>query len=135
MASHQVRQIEDALGVRLFERAHRRVVLTEAGERVYAAISNAFRDIDETLREVRAQGETRTSLTVQVTPSFGSRWLARRLQRFWAEYPEIDLRIYHALPHEQIDVRRVDLAIKWGHGNWEPQSLLRSVPAPDDTAG
>src|SRR5665647_2687377 len=88
--SHQVRQIEDALGVRLFERAHRRVVLTEAGERVYAAISNAFRDIDETLREVRARGETRTSLTVQVTPSFGSRWLARRLQRFWAEYPEID---------------------------------------------
>lgn len=118
--SHQVRQIEDALGVRLFERAHRRVVLTEAGERVYAAISNAFRDIDETLREVRAQGETRTSLTVQVTPSFGSRWLARRLQRFWAEYPEIDLRIYHALPHEQIDMRRVDLAIKWGRGNWEP---------------
>lgn len=116
--SHQVRQIEEELGVRLFDRAHRRVVLTEAGNRVYSTISNAFRDIESTLREVRAQGETKTTLTVQVTPSFGSRWLARRLHWFWAEYPEIDLRIYHALPHEQYDVRRVDLAIKWGQKNW-----------------
>ncbi len=116
--SHQVRQIEEVLGVRLFDRAHRRVVLTEAGNRVYGTISNAFRDIDSTLREVRAQGETKTTLTVQVTPSFGSRWLARRLHWFWAEYPEIDLRIYHALPHEQYDVRRVDLAIKWGQKSW-----------------
>ncbi len=118
--SHQVRQIEDALGVRLFERAHRRIVLTEAGERVFATISNAFRDIDTTLRDVRAQGDVKSTLTVQVTPSFGSRWLARRLHWFWAQYPEIDLRIYHALPHEQYDVRRVDLAIKWGHGLWAP---------------
>lgn len=116
--SHQVRQIEEALGVRLFERAHRRVSLTEAGERVYATIAAAFRDIETTLHEVRRQGETRPTVTVQVTPSFGSRWLARRLHRFWSEHPEIDLRIYHALPHEQYDVRRVDLAIKWGHGHW-----------------
>ncbi|NDP48181.1 MAG: transcriptional regulator GcvA [Sulfuriferula multivorans] len=116
--SHQVRQIEEMLGVRLFERAHRRVTLTDAGTRVYGTISSAFRDIDSTLREVRAQGEAKATLTVQVTPSFGSRWLARRLHWFWAEYPEIDLRIYHALPHEQYDMRRVDLAIKWGHKNW-----------------
>ena len=116
--SHQVRQIEEVLGVRLFERAHRRVTLTDAGTRVYGTISNAFRDIDSTLREVRAQGEAKMTLTVQVTPSFGSRWLARRLHWFWAEYPEIDLRIYHALPHEQYDVRHVDLAIKWGHKSW-----------------
>ena len=116
--SHQVRHIEEVLGVRLFERAHRRVTLTDAGIRVYGTISNAFRDIDSTLREVRAQGEAKMTLTVQVTPSFGSRWLAHRLHWFWAEYPEIDLRIYHALPHEQYDVRRVDLAIKWGHKSW-----------------
>ena len=58
---------------------------------------------------------------MQVTPSFGALWLARRLQRFWTAYPEIDLRIYHALPHETHDVRRVDLAIRWGSGNWEGQ--------------
>jgi DNA-binding transcriptional LysR family regulator len=118
--SHQVRQVEEALGVRLFERAHRRIVLTEAGERVFATIARAFGEIDSTLREVRAQVERKSTLTVQVTPSFGSRWLARRLHWFWAEHPEIDLRIYHALPHEQFDARRVDLAIKWGHGNWGP---------------
>lgn len=116
--SHQVRQIEEMLGVRLFERANRRVTLTDPGERVYATISSAFRDIDSTLREVKSQGEARTALTVQVTPSFGSRWLARRLHWFWAEHPEIDLRIYHALPHEQYDMHRVDLAIKWGHKKW-----------------
>lgn len=118
--SHQIRQIEEDLGVRLFERAHRRVVLTEAGTDLYGTIANAFRDIDNKLRQVRAQGDVKATLTVQVTPSFGSRWLARRLHWFWAKYPEIDLRIYHALPHEQFDVQRVDLAIKWGHGNWAP---------------
>lgn len=83
--SHQVRHIEEVLGVRLFERAHRRVTLTDAGTRVYGTISNAFRDIDSTLREVREQGEAKMTLTVQVTPSFGSRWLAHRLHWFWAE--------------------------------------------------
>lgn len=118
--SHQVRQVEDALGARLFDRANRKIVLTDAGERLFDTVSRAFADIDSTLREVRGQAQRKSTLTVQVTPSFGSRWLARRLHWFWADHPEIDLRIYHALPHEQFDAHRVDLAIKWGHGNWGP---------------
>ena len=118
--SHQVRQIEDALGVRLFERTHRRVVLTEAGERLFTAVGAAFREIDGALRDVSEAGQQKRSVTVQVTPSFGSRWLARRLHSFWAAHPEIDLRIYHALPHEQHGAHRVDMAVKWGSGNWAP---------------
>ena len=118
--SHQVRQIEEALGVRLFERTHRRVVLTEAGERLFTAVGAAFREIDGALRDVSEAGQQKRTVTVQVTPSFGSRWLARRLHYFWAAHPEIDLRIYHALPHEQHGAHRVDMAVKWGSGNWAP---------------
>jgi len=118
--SHQVRQVEDALGVRLFERTHRRVTLTDEGERLFAAVTAGFREIDNGLRDVSDAGTQKKTVTVQVTPSFGSRWLARRLHYFWAAYPEIDLRIYHALPHEQHGAHRVDMAIRWGSGNWAP---------------
>ena len=121
--SHQIRQLEETLGVRLFERAHRRVVLTAPGERLLKSVAPAFSEIDGALRDLCDAGHQKTTLTVQVTPSFGSRWLARRLHSFWAAHPEIDLRIYHALPHEQHDAHRVDMAVKWGTGNWP---LMRS---------
>lgn len=131
--SHQIRQIEETLGIRLFERAHRRVVLTPAGERLLKSVSAAFGEIDGALRDLREAGNQRTTVTVQVTPSFGSRWLARRLHSFWAAHPEIDLRIYHALPHEQHDAHRVDMAVKWGTGNWpsmRSEKLLGAVLLP-----
>jgi len=131
--SHQIRQIEDALGVRLFERAHRRVVLTLPGERLFKSVAAAFSEIDGALRDVCDAGHQKTTVTVQVTPSFGSRWLARRLHSFWAAHPEIDLRIYHALPHEQHDAHRVDMAVKWGSGNWpsmRSEKLLGAVLLP-----
>ena len=131
--SHQIRQIEEALGVRLFERTHRRVVLTPPGERLFKSVAAAFSEIDGALRDVCDAGLQKTTVTVQVTPSFGSRWLARRLHSFWAAYPEIDLRIYHALPHEQHDAHRVDMAVKWGAGNWSPmrsEKLFGAVLLP-----
>ena len=131
--SHQIRQIEEALGVRLFERAHRRVVLTLPGERLFKSVAAAFSEIDGALRDLCDDGHQKTTVTVQVTPSFGSRWLARRLHSFWAAHPEIDLRIYHALPHEQHDAHRVDMAVKWGSGNWpsmRSEKLLGAVLLP-----
>ena len=131
--SHQVRHVEEALGVRLFERSHRRVVLTQAGERLFKAVGAAFSEIDAALRDVSDAGLQKKSVTVQVTPSFGSRWLSLRLHSFWAGHPEIDLRIYHALPHEQHDAHRVDMAVKWGNGNWSPlrsEKLFGAVLLP-----
>ena len=131
--SHQIRQLEEALGVRLFERAHRRVVLTLPGERLFKSVAAAFSEIELALLDLREAGHQKTTVTVQVTPSFGSRWLARRLHYFWAAHPEIDLRIYHALPHEQHDAHRVDMAIKWGSDNWpsmRSEKLLGAVLLP-----
>jgi DNA-binding transcriptional LysR family regulator len=118
--SHQIRQLEDALGAPLFERSHRRVALTDAGQRLFSTVSMAMHSIEHTLRDIRERGQTQPTLTVLVTPSLGARWLARRLHRFWTTNPEIDLHIYHALPHEQYALRRVDLAIRWGYGNCLP---------------
>jgi len=118
--SHQIRQLEDTLDAQLFERSHRRVALTDAGQLLFATVSMALRSIEQTLRELRERGQGPPTLTVLVTPSLGARWLARRLHRFWKLHPEIDLHIYHALPHEQYAQRRVDLAIRWGDGSCTP---------------
>lgn len=118
--SHQIRHLEDALGAPLFDRSHSRVVLTDAGQHLFSPVSLALRSIEQALRDVREQVQTQPKLTVLVTPSLGARWLARRLHRFWTRNPEIDLHIYHALPHEQFQLRRVDLAIRWGNGSCTP---------------
>ncbi len=118
--SHQIRQLEESLQTPLFERSHRRVVLTGAGQRLFATVSTALGGIERTLRDISEQGQTQPTLTVLVTPSLGARWLARRLHRFWARNPEIDLHIYHALPHEQYAQRRVDLALRWGNHGCAP---------------
>ena len=119
--SHQIRQLEEALGSPLFERSHRRVSLTDAGERLFATVSTAMHSIENTLRDIQEARHAQPTLTVLVTPSLGARWLARRLHRFWMSHPEIDLHIYHALPHEQYALRRIDLAIRWGNGACTPQ--------------
>jgi len=81
--SHQIKLLEEQFGVRLFHRAHRAVVLTDAG-RVYAEeVSAAFAKIEMATREL---GRTAKSdiLTVHSTPSFATQWLMPRLARFSA---------------------------------------------------
>lgn len=50
--SHSLRTLENRLGVRLFNRTTRSVALTEAGERLYARLKPAFRDIDDALEDL-----------------------------------------------------------------------------------
>ena len=115
--SHQIRHLEDWFGVALFSRNKRQLTLTDSGAQLYPVVSQALDRIAEVSCRIH-QSIDRATLTVSVTPTFGSRWLASRLGRFWAAYPEIDLRIHHSV--QLIDFKRddVDLAIRWGLGPW-----------------
>ncbi len=115
--SHQVRQLEEWFGVPLFSRGKRRLALTEAGAQLFPAVSEALDRIAEASCRIR-DTPMRPSLTVSVTHTFGSRWLAARLGKFWVEHPQIDLRIHHSI--HLVDLARddVDMAVRWGLGHW-----------------
>ncbi len=115
--SHQVRALEEHLGVRLFRRFTRKLVLTDEGRRLYPVVSDAFERIARAVQDIGDEGAHRM-LTVSLTPSFGSRWLVGRLGRFRQDHPEIDLRLHHSLDTADFVTDDVDMAVRWGRGNW-----------------
>ncbi len=115
--SHQVKALEDHLGVALFRRLTRRLVLTEAGRSLHPAVGEAFDGIAEAVQRLRG-GEAGRTVTVSLTPSFGARWLSQRLGRFWAAHPQIDLRLHHSVHLADFRREEVDLAVRWGRGSW-----------------
>lgn len=130
--SHQIRHLEDWFGLALFNRNKRQLALTDSGAQLYPVISQALDRIAEASCRIR-QSTDHATLTVSVTPTFGSRWLASRLGRFWEEYPEIDLRIHHSV--QLVDFKRddVDLTIRWGLGPWPEvvaEKLMEATAVP-----
>ncbi len=115
--SHQIKGLEERLGIALFRRLNRALVLTEAGQRLYPATRDAFDRLAEAVEGLRARTTT-GPLTVSVLPSFAAKWLVPRLSRFQERYPDIDLRI--AALERLVDLARddVDVAIRFGAGNW-----------------
>lgn len=115
--SHQIKALEADLGVSLFRRITRGVLLTEAGQTYLPVLRDAFDAIAEATARVRADEESGL-LTVTTTPSFAARWLVPRLGGFYADHPEIDVRLYPSI--ELIDFARddVDVAVRFGGGDW-----------------
>lgn len=115
--SHQVKALEDDLGLRLFRRMTRKLALTAEGRALLPVVSEAFDRIAETARALTAETGPK-ALTVSLTPSFGTRWLARRLSRFWREHSDIDLRLHHSIQVTDFARDEVDMAVRWGRGVW-----------------
>jgi DNA-binding transcriptional LysR family regulator len=115
--SHQIRLLEDTLGVKLFRRLPRRLLLTDAGQELLAGARDAFTRLGTAVERV-ASGGLRGALTISSTVTFAWRWLVPRLQRFQSAHPEIDLRLDAS--QRAVDFHRegVDAAIRYGRGNW-----------------
>src|SRR6185437_9009315 len=115
--SHQIKSLEEELGVALLERAGRGVRLTDEGERFAARVRIALAEIAEAVREAGDRRNPR-QLRITVLPSFAARWLLPRIGRFIAAHREIDVdvRASNALA----DFRRedLDLGIRHGLGDW-----------------
>jgi LysR family transcriptional regulator, glycine cleavage system transcriptional activator len=113
--SHQVRALEDQLGIPLFRRSTRRLTLTREGLRLQPAATEAFDILRQALTEIGREGRL---LSITTTPSFGARWLAPRLARFAERHPEIDLSIRHTQTVLDLAAEGLDLGIRWGKGRW-----------------
>jgi len=86
--SHQIRELEDQLEVKLFHRNSRAVALTAAGEILAKAVDEAF---DGLSRAVAQMKSTKPRLRVTSPPSFAAKWLVPRLDRFLARAPDVDV--------------------------------------------
>jgi len=115
--SQQIRALEDWLGVKLIKRVGRSIALTESGAMYAAGLLNAFEGILEATRQVKAYNDT-GPVNVTTTPTFASRWMVPRLNRFRAEYPDVVVRI--SPETELVDLARedVDMGVRYGSGNW-----------------
>lgn len=89
--SHSVRQLEEALRVRLFDRTGRRVQPTLEGLALLARLTTAFAEIREGLEDVGQRGAT--LLRLHAAPSFAALWLVPRLKAFTTRHPGIELRL------------------------------------------
>lgn len=124
--SRQVQALEDFLGVKLFERRHKALALTEAGQAYHRSVALALAEIRSATQRLReAQGGR--VLTVTTTISFASIWLVPRLARFRKAHPGIDVRI--AATHEVLDMARegIDVAIRDVPSGREPPDSVRLV--------
>ena len=115
--SHQIKGLETQLGVRLFRRSPRGLLLTDAGQTYLSDIRDAFHGLYQATDRLLSRDAT-GALTVSVLPSFASSWLVPRLPGFAAAYPDITLRITADDRKVNFDREDVDLAIRFGHGDY-----------------
>lgn len=115
--SQLLKVLERHLGVALFRRVNRGVLLTSAGQNYLPAVRNAFRQISEATRRVAAAADSGI-LTVSVTPFFASAWLVPRLGAFQAAHPGIDLRVLTGKGLSDFSRDGVDLAVRHGLGRY-----------------
>ena len=115
--SHQIKALEQDLGVALFKRMNRRLALTDEGQSLLPFVRGAFEQISAGVRELErfCCGGT---LTVTAPPTFASEWLVPRLGRLHLAHPEIDLRLNAS--SRTVDLLRegIDCGIRHGEGNW-----------------
>ena len=122
--SRQIQSLEEQLGVVLFQRRPKDLVLTQAGETLYRTASEVLRQVREAMDNLDAAGRAE-ALTVTCTVSFASLWLIPRLTAFRQERPGVDVRI--AADNNLLDLerQRMDVAIRFCTPKLAPDHATR----------
>jgi LysR family glycine cleavage system transcriptional activator len=113
--SHQIRGLEDLLGLKLFHRRARAIELTPAARLIYPGIRTGFDSLREALEQLDRGKEDRV-LVVSATPGLTAKWLVPRLYRFLAKHPEIDTRITASVGYANFTSDGVDVGIRLTNG-------------------
>ncbi|THH35859.1 LysR family transcriptional regulator [Aliishimia ponticola] len=127
--SQQLRALEDHLGLALLDRSGRAMTLTPEGRALAAATLEGFGKMAGAVAELTG-AEADRPLQISTTASFAANWLMPRLGGFRAEYPEIDLVISAAPQRVDPAPGGVDLALRYGDGDWSgvDSELLMGAP-------
>lgn len=112
--SHQIRSLQSELGITLFEKSGRGLMLTEQARAYVQRIESAFKEIEEATLDVTTHNRHR--LRISTIPSFAARWLLPRLGDFIATCPDVDVEVQSS--HRAADVKggEVDIGIRFDTG-------------------
>jgi len=122
--SRQIKELEDQLGVVLFQRRHRALALTEAGHQFYAAAAQALSTMRAATDRLRAQ-TGRKALAVTTTHSFAALWLIPRLAGFTRDHPGVDVRITADTKVQDLERDGLDLALRHGPASLAGPNAIR----------
>jgi LysR family transcriptional regulator, glycine cleavage system transcriptional activator len=129
--SHQIRTLEEYLGIQLFHRYNRALELTDAARASLPKLREGFECLAQAVERLRAH-QSGGLLTVSAAPSFAARWLMPRLHRFIAAHPEVDVRVSARMRRVSVDgkgdvaeratveawLEDSDIALLYGRGNY-----------------
>jgi LysR family glycine cleavage system transcriptional activator len=126
--SHQMRILEQHLGLPLFVRLPRRLTLTPEGQAYARELGHVFERVAQATAALRAD-PGREQLSLTTTQSVAARWLTPRLGRFIAGHPDTDLRLIATERFVDFAREPVDVGIRFGYGRY---AGLRSEKVMDD---
>lgn len=115
--SHQVRALEEELGVTLFARHGKRIAITPEGENFAATLRKALTEIAAAADVLRADAKQK-KLTVTALPSFAARWLAPRLGQFIEQNSDLEVMLQSSSHLTDFVRESVDVGIRFGKGNY-----------------
>ena len=130
--SQQIRLLEEHVGVELFQRDGRRVVLTDAGKASAMILKEAFEKMFEATRVMKS-GTQKGRVTVSAAPSFAAKWLMPRLYDFSAANEDIDVWVSADMAPVDFAVSDIDLAVRYGNGHYaglNTEHLLAEAVVP-----
>jgi DNA-binding transcriptional LysR family regulator len=122
--SRQIKELEDQLGVPLFQRRHRALALTEAGHQFYAAAAQALATMRSATDRLRAHAGKK-ALSVTTTHSFAALWLIPRLAGFTRDHPGVDVRITAETKVQDLERDGLDLALRHGPASLAGPNAIR----------
>ena len=116
--SLQIRQLEEELDFKLFERTPKGLVLTPQGARLLPGITQAFEHLKGTIAAIDDGAPGAGSLSISVAPSFATKWLLPRLGGFLDRNPDVQVDVKANIELTDFAKDEVDLAIRYGNGNY-----------------
>ncbi|KQV46009.1 MULTISPECIES: transcriptional regulator GcvA [unclassified Duganella] len=115
--SHQVRTLEEELGVQLFTRNGRQVTATPEAQRYAATVARCLAELADGAAELRPQ-QGLQRLSVTSIPSFAARWLAPRLRQFIEQHPEVEVILQVGQQLQDLAQEGIDIGIRFGRGKY-----------------
>jgi LysR family glycine cleavage system transcriptional activator len=122
--SQRIKRLEEHLGMSLFRRSGRGMLLTDEGRRLLERVRIAIGELAEGVEAIRSSKRDRI-LTISMMPGFATYWLLPRLADFIERHPDIDVNIRATLSLTDFARDEVDMAVRFGPGTWPGLTSIR----------
>jgi LysR family transcriptional regulator, glycine cleavage system transcriptional activator len=123
--SRHIKTLESHLGVALFQRLTRRIVLTQSGAEFLLVVSRSLGELAREAQRIHTRDSV-TRLKINASVSFANKWLAPRLLRFKTLHPELDVHLDVTDTYVDLNEGEVDVAIRYGSGRY-PRVLAERI--------